>query len=176
MLKKNKGFMLTELVVTLSIIGIVISVVVFVQRWGMMSYKLAEDRAVLQKEVRVVADHLTKDIRFASYILPLERMESDPDENYCYLYLEDGNIINLVGNEAICITREPVITVFKVSGTYVGQSYLLKFIIESEKNGEIYSLNSTVIAERIAEKPPWGAGWIALKYQFDTEEDSNEAE
>ncbi len=165
--KQDEGLALTELIVALFIVGLVIAIVILIQWWGTTSFQAAETMAILQKEVRAVAGKITDEVRYARSIYPLEGMESTPEDSYCYLYLDDGVIVNIVGDETRAVVIDSVVTSLRISGSHIGQNYVLRFTIEAEKDGVTYSLDSSVMAENIDERPPWGAGWTALKYRFD---------
>ena len=89
-LRHSKGFMLTELMVVLALLGIVLALGYMFYGFGTRAFSTGEKRAIAQQSVRTGADFITRQIRFA------DELTLDPSGEtigYYYIY-QDGNSVH----------------------------------------------------------------------------------
>jgi prepilin-type N-terminal cleavage/methylation domain-containing protein len=90
-LRNNQGITLVELMVTLALLGIVLALGYLYFGFGVQAFQRGEKQSIAQQAVRLTADYITVELRFAKQI------EINPDggiteTGYRYIYLEDDSI------------------------------------------------------------------------------------
>ena len=101
--RSAEGITIVELLITLSLLGVVVAIVYSIYFFGMASFTRSEQLAVDQQEAREVMRVLVEDIRYATDIKVLQNMPEDPDGNDIYVFVKDGNVHRLSGNQQIVI-------------------------------------------------------------------------
>jgi prepilin-type N-terminal cleavage/methylation domain-containing protein len=91
-IKKEQGLSLVELMVALSLLGIVLALGYMYFNFGMQSYDRGERRTIAQQAVRMTADFITKEIRFAKQI-EINPSDGVNESGYRYIYLKDDSVI-----------------------------------------------------------------------------------
>ena len=101
-LKKSDGISIVELLVVLSLLGIVLALGYTYFAFGVRAYDRGEQHAIAQQASRLASGFITSEIRFANEI------EINPDDNnfesgYRYIYVENESIkhVNENGNVRI---------------------------------------------------------------------------
>lgn len=100
--KKSDGFSIVELLVVLSLLGIVLALGYMYFGFGVKAYDRGEQRAIAQQASRLASGFITSEIRFANEI-EINPSDSSFENGYRYIYIEDESIkhINENGNERI---------------------------------------------------------------------------
>jgi|GEM_PF-1131779 len=100
--KKSDGFSIVELIVVLSLLGIVLALGYMYFGFGVKAYDRGEQRAIAQQASRLASGFITSEIRFANEI-EINPSDSSFENGYRYIYIEDESIkhINENGNERI---------------------------------------------------------------------------
>ncbi|WP_128425960.1 Ig-like domain-containing protein [Gudongella oleilytica] len=89
----RKGVTLVELIITIAIFSLVISIIFSMNIFGIRSFALSRDSADSQFEVRMPTDFIAKKIRYANSIKILSTIPTTPTPNSHQIYLENGEII-----------------------------------------------------------------------------------
>lgn len=92
-LDNRKGITLVELLITIAIFSLVISIIFSMNIFGIRSFALSRDSADSQFEVRMPTDFIAKKIRYANSIKILSTIPTTPTPNSHQIYLENGEII-----------------------------------------------------------------------------------
>ena len=121
-LKSSQGVTIIELLIALSILGLVVSVAWAMQSYGLASFSQGESLVTRQQNIRMVTRTLSEEIRFARGVVVEDSLE-EPD--YVYYWADAGSILK--GSEA---NPETILSSTKDT------SYSLEFNVVSLKEGE----------------------------------------
>jgi prepilin-type N-terminal cleavage/methylation domain-containing protein len=89
--KSSKGLTLIELLISFALIGIVLSAAFSLQLFGVRSFKRGEEKSDNQFDVRMAAEFITKQLRYAKTVEILTSVGT-PTSGYNYIYIKDGKI------------------------------------------------------------------------------------
>lgn len=89
---KKSGVTLIELIIVIALIGLVLSAAFSMQLFGVKTFKKGEKDSNNQYDVRMAADFITKQLRFASTVKVLNSFP-EPKKGYYDIYLKDGKIM-----------------------------------------------------------------------------------
>lgn len=107
--KIKKGFTLIELVVTLAILGIVLTTIFSLNLFGIRTFAQSSDRAVQQFEVRMPTDFIAKKARYANQMEILTDVPTSTPPGAHEIYLDSGQIkYREYGSDSIIIGTEGV--------------------------------------------------------------------
>lgn len=90
--KNKKGLTLIELLIVIALIGLISTAAFSMNIFGAKTFKRSEERADRQFELRMVADFITRKVRYAKTVEILNSVPL-PSARYCDIYLQDGAII-----------------------------------------------------------------------------------
>lgn len=153
----EKGLTLTELIITLSLIGLVVMVAVTIMFMGASSYQSAEVESILHGELRLEGNYITEQIRNALDIAVLteeEFIEEGIIEDYNYVYFESGEVKKITPVKSSNYTPSVVqVEITKLEFDSKGSNGLFVFTIEGEASkgnqDRNYTISSNVITENI---------------------------
>ncbi|SDI44340.1 Ig-like domain-containing protein [Proteiniclasticum ruminis] len=92
-ISSNKGLTLVEVIVTLAILGIVMSTILSLNLFGLESFTLTNRTADNQFDVRMPTDFIAKKIRYADKIKILNNINMTPEPGAHQIYVENGKLI-----------------------------------------------------------------------------------
>lgn len=152
----EKGLTLTELIITLSLIGLVVMLAVTIMFMGASSYQSAEVESILHGELRLEANYITEQIRNALDIAVLteeEFIEEGIIEDYNYVYFKNGEVKNNSSKSSNYTPSVVQVEITKLEFDSKGSNGLFVFTIEGEASkgnqDRNYTISSNVIAENI---------------------------
>lgn len=90
-LKQNEGLTLVELMVVLSLLGIVLVLGYMYFGFSVQAYEQGEKSAIAQQASRLVSNYVTKELRFANEI-EINPSTNNFESGYRYVYLENESI------------------------------------------------------------------------------------
>ena len=90
-LKRENGLMLIELLISLVLLGLVLSVGYLFLSFGMQSFSRGENQAIAQTATRQASDFITGQLRFATEIV-INPSSGVQVNGYRYIYLENESI------------------------------------------------------------------------------------
>ena len=163
----NKGFTLIELMVTITLIVIVLSVAFSMQSFSYGIFDKGSSKADIQSNLRINANFISEKIRYASNVSILATKPStfDIDKEYIYSdsgllkYYSAGSISTISGNledvrSTLVFTADESDTVhFTINGTFKNESYPV--------DSSAYLLNAG--GKSIIE-PSSGTAWSAIEF------------
>jgi len=172
-LKSKYGFSLIEVMLALSILGIVLAVGYSFFFFGSNSFRIGGAQSNLQRDMRLVSDYITREVRYAVDIEITNDTAVLNEGDYHYIYLDSSSstikYIDPAGN--VTLRTDPVIdnvtfSFATVSVSDTKENYLLVFSIEgsSSVNNNIYVLESDVMLNNISAEPGNNVGSI-LRYK-----------
>ncbi|RQD73054.1 MAG: prepilin-type N-terminal cleavage/methylation domain-containing protein [Candidatus Syntrophonatronum acetioxidans] len=169
MSKKQEGLTLVELVIVLSLLSIILALGYMYYDFGVQAFERGEHRTIAQKAVRLTADFITSEIRYAKEI-EINPEEAPPEGNgdngYRFIYEEDNSIIyqdekgskwTLADRQAddmpysIYFTSNVPedVVIFYIIADYATEPDSEGFDMEEEKEKGLYSLETRVQALNI---------------------------
>lgn len=131
--KSRKGFTLVEVLITLSIMAIVMTVILTLFNSGTKSMSVGQTKASLQSDLRLSLEMMQNEVRYARD-LTLIKMDQEPtfsDADDRYLYFYEGKITLSVYDQ---IEKKVVTTVFP--GNYEN----MDIFVYSEDQGSVLGL------------------------------------
>lgn len=145
--KYKHGFTLVELLVTLAILSIVLSAAFSMGSFGNKAFKKGESKSEVQSNLRLAADYITKQLRYASNVsLTNDDETTSKIETNEYIYIDSSGMLkhyaNGVTNDIVKISNGDVakpLTFSTDAGTNV-----VNFTLDGSSGKEAYSLSSSV--------------------------------
>ena len=91
---REAGYSLVELLVALSLLGLVLSLAWGIYVYGITSYSRGNDRAILQREERFLAEFFSRELMYASEVTIFPSLDEVPElgDNQAVLYSNDQGI------------------------------------------------------------------------------------
>lgn len=139
----KKGSSLVEVLAVSAIIVILFSGIYSFFRLGQRTYLKGTSNIDLHHSVRLAAEKVIRQIRFADGLMLLEDWEEESAdiENYNYIYFDsDNRCVTLLDDEGSHFLSDPVISQFSFSA----DGNTLLFIMVGEDGRAAYSLDSSV--------------------------------
>lgn len=91
-MKTKKGFTLMEVIITIALLGIILSVLYNILFFQIKTFSMSDKKSVAQSDVRYISDFIANEVRYATNIEILQAMPSTPDVNYKYLYVNNDEV------------------------------------------------------------------------------------
>ncbi|MCB2307954.1 prepilin-type N-terminal cleavage/methylation domain-containing protein [Clostridium estertheticum] len=159
-MKKNKcfhkgGFTLVELIVTIAIMLMVITMVFSIGNFGNRYFKKTNIQIYNQEAVRLVGDYIKQDIRFAKVINSDKTIVKKQNEksNYYALLYKGGHLVKqVIKNSDDTLVSEKTIgdLLTDLSFISVTDKGMLKYKVTNNANGQNYSVTYEVILDNIS--------------------------
>ena len=90
----KSGFTLIELIVTIAILGIVLTMAYSMGDFGRNSFNNGSAKAEIQSNTRFAANYITKELRYSSNVKILADLPATKEKNYKYIYVDrDGRLM-----------------------------------------------------------------------------------
>jgi prepilin-type N-terminal cleavage/methylation domain-containing protein len=144
------GVTLMELLVVLMLLVIVLGIAFTFYYFINHSFNRGSDQHVLQTDIRLAGDFITKEIRNATEIevLPVP-FEEDP--SWRYIYLESNSIKSKVAGAVSSITEETIVgtELFAFRKDEPSGRYFVKIEIQGKKKEEQYTLTTEILLNNI---------------------------
>lgn len=126
MLRDQRGFTLTELLVVTAVLAIVLGAVILIQQKGQEAYIMGSNRVETQQNARVALDLMTRELRSATAItaIPSGTNMSFTDQNGASVQyqLASGNLTRSTGGIATIIIGGVQSLAFTYFSAYNGQT------------------------------------------------------
>ncbi len=158
LLLSRKGLSVIELVVALSLLGIVLAVGYSYFFFGVNTFRIGETQSNLQRDIRLTSDFLTREVRNAVAISLYNSNSGLPHSadgnNYIYL---DGSVIKHIdanGNQSSKTGNVIDTLIFDINliePDNNNKQYLLTFTISGSDNSQVYEIESEVYLNNIVE-------------------------
>ena len=106
--KNNNGVTLTELMVVSVIFLLVLTVGFSIYFFSLMSFEKGSNQSVLQQDIRISGDIISREIRTAIdlEIIDASNIDNNIDDEYEYIYLDEySNIIKRNKNETLHLSK-----------------------------------------------------------------------
>ena len=141
-IQNNKGLTLVELLVAMSILFLVLSAAYSFLNLGNSSYTRGADRFNTQSTLRIAAEHITNEIRFATSINILDSITATAlddvlhtsmvleykkygDANFRYIYIDKNNQLTSIHNGVPRKIGDPSLKSLEVElGSFIDTQYL----------------------------------------------------
>ena len=121
-LKSSQGVTIIELMIALTILGLVVSVAFAIHSYGIASFTRGESLVTRQQNIRMVTRILSEEIRFAQDVVVVDSLT---DPGYVYFWADVGSILK--GTETNPET---------ILGSTKNTSYSLEFNVVPPEEGE----------------------------------------
>ena len=102
LINNKHGFALLELVITLTLLGIILAMGFMFYSFGVSTYRISEEQTDVQQNARLAADFIIKELRVAEKVIIVDGYEDldigqlgmthEEDTPVYYLYLKDNSI------------------------------------------------------------------------------------
>lgn len=145
-LKFKKGITLIELVLTMAILGLVLSTIFSLNLFGLNTFSLSKVNAENQFEVRMPTDFISRSIRYADSVKILSGIPTNPTFGSHQIYLDNGEIIyKEYGNPKQIIGTKDVGDYSFSIGRKIGTTNVITFTI-GKSGTDKFDLTTDVIA------------------------------
>ncbi|MBU3182040.1 PilW family protein [Clostridium psychrophilum] len=139
------GFTLVELIITIGIMGIVLTMAYCMGDYGNKSFNNGSAKSDIQSNTRLAANYITKELRYSSNAEILTALPTTLDSTKKYIYVDNeilkqyynGHITNIVGDNANNIKTTLQFQI-QDSGT-------VDFSIQENLKNQNFKLNSTIL-------------------------------
>jgi prepilin-type N-terminal cleavage/methylation domain-containing protein len=148
----KSGFTLIELIVTIAIIGIVLTMAYSMGAFGSMSFNNGAAKSDIQSNIRLAANYITKELRYSSNAIILTELPTTPDSTRNYIYVDNdgilkqyynGDITNVLGNTSNNSSKTLEFTIENSETVY--------FNIQENYKDQTFQLNSTILLLNIGD-------------------------
>jgi len=164
--KNRNGFTLVELLITLSLLGIVLSIVFNFFFYGQNSFQIGEKQSNVQREVRLASNRITGEIRNA---VELTFVSSSATDQYNYIvYDQTKKTLKIISKGSTIYETYPVISNVTYKIYPVNGKYVLEFTIEGTEGSQKYITRSEVYLVNL-EKEPLNPERKVIKYMLPQE-------
>ncbi len=148
----EKGFTLVELLAAVTLYTILLGSVFSLYFFGVNAYKMGSIRMDLQQNVRVAADFITRELRYAHQLQQINEHEirySKPGDpaNYTIKY-KNGEIVQLIRNTEEKVAYHVETLIFD----WDEDEQVLYFSIMGMDEGNTYALRSAVCLQNLRER------------------------
>lgn len=148
LLKKNnnKGITLVELIIVLSLIGIIFVLAFQLNIFAILGIRTGQERAQVQHNVRLASDYITKELRNAYTINILPSLPDPLDTGRRYLYVEGNTIKHYQSGNITDIMRDPPVDMVPTL-TFVrdaNNSRVIKCTVSGLYEEKVFDLETTV--------------------------------
>ncbi|MBS3968852.1 MAG: prepilin-type N-terminal cleavage/methylation domain-containing protein [Clostridia bacterium] len=168
-IKNQAGLSLIELVLTLVLLGMILAIGYNFFFLGYTSFVRGEAQSIIQSYTRNTAAIITKDLRNATKIGVFNDLtDAAVQANERVFYLENNRVYHQQGTSQILYETEPFISDINFELEVANDKYVLVFIIEGNKDGKIYIIESNVLLNNISYEKIFGESDITgkvLKYK-----------
>ena len=168
-IKNQAGLSLIELVLTLVLLGMILAIGYNFFFLGYTSYVRGEAQSIIQSYTRNTAAIITKDLRNATKIGVFNDLtDAAVQANERVFYLENNRVYHQQGTSQILYETEPFISDINFELEVANDKYVLVFIIEGNKDGKTYTLESNILLNNISVEKIFGESDITgkvLKYK-----------
>lgn len=93
----NEGVSLVELLIGLSLLGLVFSMAYLIFNYGINTYDITELQITLQQEVRMASRMFSEEIRFARSLELLDSVPVNLTTGENFVYVKDNKLIHVTG-------------------------------------------------------------------------------
>jgi prepilin-type N-terminal cleavage/methylation domain-containing protein len=140
----NRGLTLIEVVISISILTIVISIIFSFMDFSVRSFEAGVDQVDEQGALRITALKLTDELRNVFEIELKSNTQNITKSSYIYL---DGSTLTLNQNSSVILLSEPVIQDINFELLINNDRYVLKFELMSKEK----SISSEILLNNIQE-------------------------
>lgn len=99
----KKGFTLIEVIASIAILAVVISMGYSLYIYGVKSFNIGTNKINSSENMRIAADYITRELRNATSVQILGSIPSSPDSSKNYIYAENG-VLKCKKNTAASVT------------------------------------------------------------------------
>lgn len=147
---KRNGFTLIELVVVIAIISIVFSTIYSMNAFGIKTFKKSSDTSQNQNDVRMAAEFITKQLRYAESVQIINNPSPATGKNS--LYLENGKILYYNGENNTSIPGVSNVDDYTLAFSKVSDR-IIKFTVGKTGTNE-YNMESKITVLNISAGSP----------------------
>lgn len=148
-LKSESGFSLVELLIALTLFGVVLSVGYSLHYFGIVSFERGQEQMERQREARLVSRVLTEEIRYAREITITNDMAKIEDGQVCFL-VENGSVVRVADNRSHPITssKDDYLLNFASikNGEQNDQGAVISVTIRSGQEANAYEISTSILA------------------------------
>lgn len=154
-MNKQAGFTLIEVLIAVSLVGLVLSAAYALYYYGFRSYTIGHQQSHLQREVTTAARVITEELRYA---LPegLELLEEPvsgvPNDGYNYISWDEAEASKgalVLIKEGRTQLTDPVVTSFAVRFVVENGQPLANFAIKGTSEEREFSVESEVLLHNV---------------------------
>jgi prepilin-type N-terminal cleavage/methylation domain-containing protein len=143
----KSGFTLIELIVTIAILGIVLTMAYSMGAFANISFNNGSAKSHIQSNIRLMSNYITKEIRYSSDVTILKTMPDDEDikPNKKYIYIDNEMLMQYANGKATKIfedTSSNIVTTLKFE---IQDSKTVNFNIQETLKNQTFQLGSTIL-------------------------------
>lgn len=151
-LRSQRGVTLVELIVALAILGFVLAAVYSFYYFGERSFAVGSEQSNLQRDLRLAADFITREVRHAVE-LDLIPVPASFAAGYSYIFLENSAVVH-VHNGVKTAKTGPVVTglSFGLERLRHNDRNVLQFTVRGRSGNQQYELSTRVFLSNVRSK------------------------
>ncbi len=152
--KNAQGFTLIEVVVSMAILGLVLSMAYSLMGFSQKSLRSSNDYYDIQNDIRLASSYLCDQVRYATElnIIPADAVKTDAAYNY--FYIQDGSLhqakyvaaTGTYDERTIANSLSDAESHFSVTNS---TSTTLEIILTAQRDGKSYSISTNLNLENL---------------------------
>ena len=153
LLNSENGFTLVEVLAALTLYIFLLGSVFSLYSFGVNTYRVNTNRVDLQQNIRVAADFITRELRYAHVLEQVNECEirykkiPDVGANYTIKY-KNGEIVQLIGKTEEKVAYNVETLIFD----WDDNAKILYFTIKGINDGNTYNVRSAVCLQNLRER------------------------
>ena len=150
----SKGLSVIELLIALSLLGIVLALGFSYFFFGANTFKVGETQSNLQRDIRLTSDFITREVRNAIDLALFDSNSGIPTggDGNNYIYLNESIIMHIDTGGNVTSRTDNFIESLSFDIKEVNDRYLLEFVIHGSDDDQEYRLESEVYLNNITEQ------------------------
>lgn len=160
----NGGFTLIELIVTIGILGIVLTMAYSMGGFESKSFDNGSAKSDIQSNIRLTANYITKELRYSSNAVILPALPDTPDPSKKYIYVDKGILKQYDNGETTNILGDTSNNITATLQFKIQNSKTVYFNIQETFKNQTFQLGSSILLLNIGDYALVNATGVVISY------------